>query len=101
MQNDDSSKIVTVTLIAIMFVMLIAMAKANVCAGAEGLATSASHGYMVTVYNDSGNYYKRWTGVDKVSTVGGGAIQFFDDDGNAVILSPGCNAVVEWIGGTE
>ena len=84
-------------------VVLIAMTMAAAvltafCVSTESLAASSSHGYMVTVYNYRGTYYKRWTDVDKVSIVDGGAIQFFDNHGNTVILSPGCDVVVEWIG---
>ena len=100
--EDDSYKAVIAILIACMAIVLITMAiLVIVYAQTKSFATSSSHGYTVTVYNVNGTYYKRWTGIDKVSTVYGGSIQFFDDDGNAVILSPGCNAVVEWIGGSN
>ena len=54
--------------------------------------------YMVTVYTDRGVVLRRWAGIDKVTVEDSGAIQFFDDDGNTVIFSPGCDVVVEWIG---
>ena len=94
-----AAAIITGLIIVPTYLLLISRQEASVKDGlVSKYGDAVTNAYIVTVYADSGAVLRRWAGIDKVSIRDSGAIHFFDDDGNSVILSPGCDVVVEWIG---